>query len=112
VNCDSIATNPAPCSSLVPFPVAGGLQFLTVSIGTTHVCGVTLSSTAYCWGTNDHGQLGDGTTQSSAVPIAVSGALVPLRGTSMQHFAPLDWSVRLRGANPNDAPRTPQLAHV
>jgi alpha-tubulin suppressor-like RCC1 family protein len=60
----------------VPFPVAGGLAFETVSIGTTHACGVTLSSTAYCWGTNDHGQLGDGTTQSSTVPVAVTGTLV------------------------------------
>jgi alpha-tubulin suppressor-like RCC1 family protein len=76
VSCDSITTNPAPCSSLVPFPLAGGLEFATVSIGTTHACGVTLSSTAYCWGTNDHGQLGDGTTQSSTTPIAVSGSLV------------------------------------
>jgi hypothetical protein len=32
---------------------------------------------------------------------------MPLRGTSMQRFAPLDWSVRLRGANPNDAPGPP-----
>ncbi|HXB25440.1 MAG TPA: hypothetical protein VNV25_11990 [Gemmatimonadaceae bacterium] len=76
VSCDSVTTNPVPCSSLVPFPVAGGLAFETVSIGTTHACGVTLSSTAYCWGTNDHGQLGDGTTQSSTVPVAVSGTLV------------------------------------
>jgi hypothetical protein len=31
----------------------------------------------------------------------------PLRGASMQRCALLDWSVRLRGANPNYAPRTP-----
>jgi alpha-tubulin suppressor-like RCC1 family protein len=75
-NCDSISTNPAQCSSLVPFPVAGGLQFGTVSIGTTHACGITVASAPYCWGLNDHGQLGDGTTQPSTSPIAVSGSLV------------------------------------
>jgi len=35
----------------------------------------------------------------------------PLRGASMQRCALLDWSVRLRGANPNYAPRTP-LVHM
>ena len=32
----------------------------------------------------------------------------PLRGSSMQRYALLDWSVLLRGANPNYAPRTPR----
>ena len=76
VNCDSVSTNPAPCSSLVPFPVAGGLQFTSVSIGTTHACGVTMKSAAYCWGMNEHGQLGDGWTIESSAPVAVSGNLV------------------------------------
>src|SRR5579872_4426531 len=42
--------------------------------------------------------------------MAGMGYKLPLRGTSMQ-CAPrlLDWSVRLRGANPNYAPRSPQL---
>jgi alpha-tubulin suppressor-like RCC1 family protein len=76
VNCDSISTSPAQCSSLVPFPVAGGLQFATASIGTTHACGVTIGSAAYCWGMNDHGQLGDGSTIERATPVAVSGSLI------------------------------------
>jgi alpha-tubulin suppressor-like RCC1 family protein len=75
-NCANISTSPAECSSLVPFPVAGGLQFATASIGTTHACGVTVASAAYCWGTNDHGQLGDGTTVESTTPVAVSGNLI------------------------------------
>ena len=38
--------------------------------------------------------------------------LEPLRGSSMQRCALLDWSVRLRGANPNYAPRTPPMYRV
>ena len=37
--------------------------------------------------------------------------LTPLRGASMQRCALLDWSVRLRGATPNYAPRTPQVRY-
>lgn len=77
-NCDSVSTDPVSCSSVVPLPVAGGLRFVSVSIGTTHACGISVDEAAYCWGANDHGQLGNGTTQSSAVPIVVSGASAAL----------------------------------
>jgi alpha-tubulin suppressor-like RCC1 family protein len=60
---------------LTPVPVSGDLTFATLSIGFNHVCGVTTSSAAYCWGKNEHGQLGNGTTQASATPVAVSGGL-------------------------------------
>ena len=42
-------------------------------------CGIVADRTAYCWGDNGLGQLGDGTTNNSALPVAVSGVsfLVP-----------------------------------
>jgi len=62
---------------LVPTPVAGGLTFAAVSAGPIvpfygHTCGVTTSGTAYCWGDNFRGELGDGTTTQRLVPTAVA----------------------------------------
>ena len=39
--------------------------------------------------------------------LLILALLMPLRGMSMRRCAPLDWSVRLRGAHYNYAPRTP-----
>jgi len=61
-------------SSLVPVVVsAGGLTFSAVSAGGYHTCGLSTAGIAYCWGSNDSGELGDGTTTVSAVPVKVAG---------------------------------------
>lgn len=59
-------------SSPTPVLVEGGLRFVQVSgVGTAHVCGITDTGRAYCWGSNRSGQLGDGTTTDSPVPVEV-----------------------------------------
>jgi alpha-tubulin suppressor-like RCC1 family protein len=76
-----------------PVAVAGGLRFTALSAGTYflipqasstaivdagrsgHVCGLTESGKAYCWGYNGYGQLGDGTTTDRLTPTAVAGGL-------------------------------------
>jgi alpha-tubulin suppressor-like RCC1 family protein len=59
---------------LTPKLVAGGLTFRQVSAGFTQTCGVAYADRlAYCWGDNDHGQLGDGTTATRLRPTRVAG---------------------------------------
>ena len=56
-------------------PVSTTLHFTTLRVGYGHACGLIASGQAYCWGRNEYGQLGDGTTNSSVTPVAVAGGL-------------------------------------
>ena len=54
--------------------VAATLNFAALDAGDGHTCAVTVSTgKAYCWGHNDRGQLGDGTTTTRLTPTAVAG---------------------------------------
>lgn len=59
----------------VPSPVAvtGITQGISLAAGYSHTCAVILGGTVRCWGSNLHGQLGNGGTTQSATPVAVSG---------------------------------------
>jgi alpha-tubulin suppressor-like RCC1 family protein len=70
--------NPAQ-TSLVPLPVSGGLSFTAISGGGStwdsdraFVCGLTTSGAVYCWGNNALGQLGNGSTANSGVPVRIA----------------------------------------
>jgi len=56
----------------LPIPVAGGHRFRSVSAGNLHTCGVTTDDVVFCWGLNDYGQLGDGTTSNRRRPVRVA----------------------------------------
>jgi alpha-tubulin suppressor-like RCC1 family protein len=55
-----------------PRPVSGNLDFLSVSAGTSHSCGVTTAHDVYCWGINDHFQLGNDSTLIGERPVRVA----------------------------------------
>ncbi len=44
-----------------------------VAIGASHSCAVLVDGTAWCWGYNGEGQLGDGTKDNRLVPVMVAG---------------------------------------
>lgn len=61
--------------SRTPSPVPGGYRFRGINLGTHHICAVTFSDDAYCWGSNFYGQVGDGTTSQRYQPVRVTGGL-------------------------------------
>jgi alpha-tubulin suppressor-like RCC1 family protein len=60
-----------------PVAVAGGLRFREVEAGSVHTCGIVdLTDAAYCWGSNNNGEVGDGTLGTNrASPVLVLGGL-------------------------------------
>ncbi len=73
-----------------------------VAAGFVHTCAVVSDGTARCWGANDKGQLGDGTTTASVQPVVVAGlANVVQISAGAQHSCALlgDGSARCWGYN-------------
>jgi alpha-tubulin suppressor-like RCC1 family protein len=74
-----------------PSPVDGAPPLTSITVGarlcmrgevshcrqgeTDHVCGLDAEGHAWCWGRNEHGQLGDGTTRDRNEPVSVTGSI-------------------------------------
>lgn len=74
--------NGSTASSRVPVAVntsgvLAGKTIKQISAGENHTCAIASDNRAYCWGSGNNGQLGNGSTADSRVPVAVnmSGAL-------------------------------------
>ncbi|MCH8254525.1 MAG: hypothetical protein IID06_04175, partial [Gemmatimonadetes bacterium] len=56
-----------------PVEMLTTVAFASIDAGILHTCAISFSGSVYCWGFNGTGQLGDGTTTLSTVPVKVSG---------------------------------------
>ncbi len=81
------------CAALPPSAAAvddsnnnAGAIWKAISIGRYHSCAISPDDKLYCWGKNDSGQLGNGTTTNSLVPVAVSTSGV-LSGKTIKDVA-------------------------
>jgi alpha-tubulin suppressor-like RCC1 family protein len=54
-----------------PVQAAGSVTFGAVRLASKFGCGIGSDGAVYCWGANTGGQLGDGTTTASLVPVRV-----------------------------------------
>jgi alpha-tubulin suppressor-like RCC1 family protein len=74
-NAGALGTDGEPSADeATPARVGGtGDRFVAVSAGTSHTCAATAAGAVTCWGLNDGGQLGNGDTEASGVPVAVVG---------------------------------------
>ena len=62
------------CVPTEPIPAA---CTTAVTAGDAHTCAVRTDHTGWCWGNNDFGQLGDGTTTTHASPVQVAATGLP-----------------------------------
>ncbi len=58
-------------SSTLPTDVLGLEHVTAIAAGGANACAIADGS-VWCWGKNDYGQLGDGTTNEPLVPVSVS----------------------------------------
>jgi len=59
-------------TSPVAVVMPAGVAFKSIAAGDAHACGLATTGSAYCWGANGSGRLGDNTTTNRSTPVAVT----------------------------------------
>ena len=76
-SCAILSTNEVQCwgnSFLVPVIATGfSSGVAAIAAGISHTCAILTTGEVQCWGVNGFGQLGNGTTTDSNMPVAVTG---------------------------------------
>jgi hypothetical protein len=72
---DGSTTTPATGVVVSTFGYIAGAVAVDIDAGAGHTCVATRDGRVFCWGANNRGQLGDGTTSNRTVPtlVAVTG---------------------------------------
>ena len=60
-------------SSLIPVQVTGIADATAIAANYNHSCALHQDGTISCWGRNERGELGNGTTRNSSTPVRVTG---------------------------------------
>lgn len=94
--------NSPAMSVMLPVRVAGISNAVYIAAGGLHTCAILGDGTVRCWGSNTHGQLGDGTVMLGLAPVTASGLSgVASIATGSTHTCAVstDNSVRCWGLN-------------
>jgi alpha-tubulin suppressor-like RCC1 family protein len=68
--------NGTTTNSRSPVAVAsGGIRAWKIAAGGSHTCTVAFNGAVWCWGMNDSGELGNGTTTDSPSPVPVATSM-------------------------------------
>jgi alpha-tubulin suppressor-like RCC1 family protein len=73
---DSSLRRPVTRNRAVPTPIPGGMTFVALRVGSYDACALTAAGAAYCWGSNQGGELGTGDTLDPTAPTPVIGGFV------------------------------------
>ncbi len=86
-------------SSASPSPIAGGHDWISLSAGIDHTCGVTSEGIAYCWGSDDEGAIGNASaTQTDRQEPTRIGGPAALRWSAVSVSRQLSCALTTAGA--------------
>lgn len=75
--------NGSDVDSLTPTLVSGGRSYAEVAVANGgHVCARATDEKLYCWGRNDHGQVGQSPGSAASTPTELGGAWIKIAGNN------------------------------